>query len=259
MTVEIRPARAEELAEFSKMMKYAFLMGGDEDTPDINPLPEWTMCAFEDGRMVSTYNFWPFTMRFNGNAVPVAGVAGVATKGSHRRRGYLRKITGRHFQDMYERGERPVAILHPAHAAIYQRYGYGSVSSMYVCDISPKDISFSSGPVPDGSIREAEDDDLEAVKNIYKAYCADKTGFVHRGKRAWARQYPQKPPKKGIFSKIIYEENGEPLGYALYSTRNRASVEPLFEEPQQAMIQDMAWLTPAAFRKLRRSIPFFIA
>ena len=83
--------------------------------------PEWTLCAFADGQLVTSYAAWPLTMRFNGGGVPVAGVTFVGTLPGVRRRGYLRQIVAAHFGLLHERGDRTMAILVATQAAIYHR------------------------------------------------------------------------------------------------------------------------------------------
>ena len=118
MGVEIRPARPDEMDEFKRVASTALVQ-----SPDMYRAirPEWTLCAFEDGKLATSYAAWPFTMRFNGEGTPVAAVTMVGTLPVYRRRGYLRKITTTHFQLLHEQGERPIAILHASQAAIYQR------------------------------------------------------------------------------------------------------------------------------------------
>ena len=103
MVVEIRPARPEEMEEFYRVASTALVLTQGQ-IQGVNP--EWTLCAFEDGKLATAYAAWPLTMRFNGEGIPVAGVTSVGTLPIYRRRGYLRKIATRHFELLHEQGER---------------------------------------------------------------------------------------------------------------------------------------------------------
>src|SRR5262245_6549863 len=121
--IEIRPARTDEMSQFGLIAAYVYA-GAFGDGPDNvvsqNNLPEWTLCAFVDGRMATSYSCIPFTMRANGRAVALGGVSAVGTLPEHRRLGLLRAITTRSFEDMRARGQS-VASLWASQAAIYQR------------------------------------------------------------------------------------------------------------------------------------------
>ena len=88
--------------------------------------PEWTLCAFDGGRMVASYSTIPLTTRANGKTVAAAGVSAVGTLPEYRRQGLVRRLTTQALNDMYERGQL-VAALWASQAAIYQRYGYTHV------------------------------------------------------------------------------------------------------------------------------------
>jgi len=121
MEVEVRPAKEDEMEQFLHVASNALVM---KPSSFVGMRPEFTLCAFENGKLATSYATWPLTMRFNGDGVPVAAVTTVGTLPIYRRRGYLRKITATHFKLLHEEGERPIAILWASWATIYQRYGY---------------------------------------------------------------------------------------------------------------------------------------
>ena len=98
MVVEFRKATAEEMPEFYRQASRA--LGQENTLAGLDP--DWTMCAFDDGQVVTTYGAWPLQIRFNGPATPAAGVTMVSTHPAHRRRGYLRSVNQKHFQEMHE-------------------------------------------------------------------------------------------------------------------------------------------------------------
>ena len=137
--VEIRPARAEEMGAFARQASRQLALPAEMFE---GMAAAWTMCAFVDGAVATTLAAWPLQIRLNGRAVRIAGVTQVSTHPAHRRLGYLRAVTARHFELMYEKREVAFAGLHPAWVAIYQRYGYGSVHQRQMYRIAPRDIAF---------------------------------------------------------------------------------------------------------------------
>ncbi|MFC1917006.1 enhanced intracellular survival protein Eis [Chloroflexota bacterium] len=241
MGLEIRAAKPEEMDEFSRVINTA-LLSSPEISREVRP--EWTLCAFEDGKLATTYAAWPLTMRFNGEGISVAGVTSVGTLPIYRRGGYLRKVTATHFQLLHERGERPIAILNASRAAIYQRYGYAVVSVRNSYNVEPRYLEFPlARPVP-GNIREAGDDEFELLVDLYRRFRTERIGYVHRGRAMWEAGVLAPPPAGGLMSKVIYEEAGEPLGYVIYT------VETLQRTPQifRLAIRDLIWLKASAYQ-----------
>ena len=246
MGVEIRPARPEEMDEFYRVASTT-LLAPQGLIQGINP--EWTLCAFEDGKLATTYAAWTLTMRFNGAGIPVAAVTSVGTLPIYRRRGYVRKITARHFELLHEQGERSIAILHGSMTAIYQRYGYAVVTTRNSYRVEPLSLRFASPIQVPGKFRELGDSDEEfgQVVDLYRRFRVDRTGYSHRGRAMWEAGVLADPPAGGLVSKVVYEEDGEPLGYTIYA------VEPVKGWPatlQHLAIRDVIWLSASAYQAI---------
>ncbi len=241
MAVEIRPARAEEIEEFKRIASNTLV-----ESPSRYAAiePEFTLCAFEDGKLTTSYAAWPLTMRFNGVGLPVAGVTLVGTFPIYRRRGNLRKIMTAHFARLREEGERPVAILYASMAAIYQRYGYAVVSTQNAYDIDPRFLRFAVPTDVSGSYRELGDDDFPLLVDLYRRFRKDRTGFVHRGRAMWLAGVIAPAPAGGFLHRIAYEEAGETLGYMIYALQPGQGDPP----SHRITVRDLVWLTPSAYR-----------
>jgi predicted acetyltransferase len=243
MEVEIRAARLDEIEEFRRVANTALLVPVSE-----NLRPEMTLCAFEDGKLTTSYAAWEMTMRINGADIPLAGVTMVGTLPVYRRRGYLRKITETHFEKLYNEGERPIAALHPSRTAIYQRYGYAVVLTRNTYNIEPRYLEFAHSQKTTGSFREADEDDMGTLDAIHQRFIADRTGYLHRTKDMWDSSVLFPPRERGLLSKVIYEEDGKPLGYVIYTT------EPS-REPRRGLYRDLAvrelnWLSAPAYQAI---------
>jgi len=245
MTVDIRAARSEEMDEFRRVA--AANLG---TSPDIfkGVRPEYTLCAFQDGRLATSYAAWPLTMRFNGRALDAAGVTSVGTLPPYRRSGNLRRIVSRHFEMLHEEGQRPLAILLAAHTAIYQRYGYAVVSTRFRYQVDPRDIRFPDPPPAGGSLRELGPDEFQVLVDLYREFRRDRTGYIHRGRFTWEAGVLAPPPPSGALTRLVYEEGGRPLGYLVYATRPGPSAVP--GPGQHLTVRDLVWLTPSAYRAL---------
>jgi predicted acetyltransferase len=180
--------------------------------------PEWTLCAFESGRLATCYAAWPFTMRLNGAPVSIAGVTTVSTAPVSRRRGHLRSIMDADFYRLHESGGAPIAALYASLAAIYQRYGYGIVSTHVSYQVEPRYLTFSQPATLRGGLRELTRDDAGLLNDIYRRFRDPRNGYLHRSRASWAVGPLAAPPDGHTLSILLYEEDGEPQGYVIYTT-----------------------------------------
>jgi predicted acetyltransferase len=210
--------------------------------------PEWTMCAFLNGELVTTYGWWPLQVRLNGRAVPMAGVTQVSTHPAHRRRGYLGAVTRAHFEQMHERSEAAIAGLHPSWMAIYQRFGYGTVNVRQSYRVEPRDIRFHHPLDACGRIRELNPaTEFGLLVEVYRRFREDRTAMVHRGRAMWDAGALQEPPDGSRRIVLAYEEDGEPLGYLVYLHGRRAHA-----GARVLRVMDLFALAPTAYQALWR-------
>ena len=241
MAIEIRPAREDELDEFKRVAANALVMSPDTF---VGMRPDFTLCAFEDGKLATAYAAWPLTMRYNGVGIPVAAVTTVGTLPIYRRRGYLRKITTTHFEQLHEEGERSIAILYASLATIYQRYGYAVVSTQCGYNIEPRYLQFALPRPVTGTFRELGDDEFPLLVDLYRRFREERIGYLHRGRDMWNAGTLAPSPSGGFLHKVVYEENGQPLGYVVYALQPGSG--PL---PSHILtIRDLVWLTTSAYR-----------
>ncbi|MEE9556712.1 MAG: GNAT family N-acetyltransferase, partial [Candidatus Adiutricales bacterium] len=165
MVVEIRAARPEEMEEFRYVISTALVMSRDTfgTEEELAHSAGWTTCAFEDGNLATAYRSWPWKIRFNGEAIPLAAINSIGTLPVYRRRGYLRKVTRAHFERLHEWGEQPVAALWASRAAIYQRYGYAVVTTNITYNLDPQYLEFTHPKPVTGSFREIGDDEFSLL------------------------------------------------------------------------------------------------
>ena len=244
MAFEIRPVRPEEMSEFNRVAGTALMM---PRTSFEGMRPEWTLCGFEDGKLTTSFAAWPLTMRFNRGDAPVSGVTSVGTLLPYRRHGHLRQVMAKHFEALHEQGERSMAILWASWAAIYQRYGYGIVSTRYSYSIEPRYVQFPLPQKPPGTLRELDDSEFQILVDLYRNFREDRTGYLHRGKAMWDHGVLAPPAPGGTVNCIAYQEAGAPRGYVITATLPQpGDIIP----GHRIAIRDLIWLDSNAYRAL---------
>ena len=246
--IEVRPINPEELEEFGFVTHTTLASHGNDgfNDPMKDMRPEWTLCVFEDGALVTTFAAWPFSMRWNGERIHVAGVTSVGTLPHKRRRGHLTRAMTTAFGN-YRDAQQPIAILHASQAAIYQRYGYAIIAPVQDYRVDPREINFLGAPQPRGTVRLTDASELDILKSLYRAYADPRTGLLHRGDALWEGGVLDAHDKQaGPVYVAIYEEDGEPQGYALYLTRPGDGA-GLADRNHVVTLRELHALTPSAY------------
>ena len=256
MNVEIRPATAEEMGEMGILGGYVYggsFGDGPENVIATANLPDWTLCAFVDGKLASMFSDIPFTMRANGRAVKLAGVSTIGTQPEHRRQGLVRRIHTQAFGEMREAGQN-VAALWASQAAIYQRYGYAMTTVLRRYTVDTVDIRFHDDDEGDGRVARVDlDEAYDVVKGVYIQFIADRMCYLHRAKALWLQNALEPVEADGpIWVAVCYDTDDEPMGYVIYTLR--AGKVDHAARSQELVVRDLAWLTPNAYRSLWRFI-----
>lgn len=251
MDIEFRPATAEEMGQFGTLAGYVY-GGAYGDGPDnlvaSATRPEWTLCAFEGSRLVSSFSTIPFTMRANGAALPIGGVSAVGTLPEYRRRGLVRRIMTQAFVDMRD-GGRPVAALWASQAAIYQRFGYAMASALRSYAVDTADIDFHDGDDGSGRVERVDmASGYDHVKQVYTRFVADRMGYLHRAQALWMHNALEEREADGPVHIALCHDALRPDGYAVYTLREGRRDHP--SRSQEIVVRDLAWLSPAAYRSL---------
>ena len=262
MALEIRPYREEESQAFYRVPQIVFgnytgrEIPADQGTAGIRP--EWSMCAFEDGELATSYGAFPLVIRVNGGKAPMAGVTVVGTLPWFRRRGHLRKIMEVDLKRRYEQRMEPIAGLLASMAAIYQRFGYAVCSTAVRYSIDPKYINFApTVPEAHGSWREASKDELPLLDRLYREFSRSRNGYLHRAPAIWEGQVlglnvgGMEAGGFGPSLLSVYEERGEPKGYVAYAAK-------FFEDSpldragmgQRVLVRDFVYHTFSAYRAM---------
>jgi predicted acetyltransferase len=260
VALEIRPYREQETEAFYRVPSIVFgnYTGKprDPERAEFVLRPEWTLCAFEDGELATTYGAFPFHQRLNGGSTRAAGVTVVGTLPHFRRRGHLRRIMEADFQRRYEERLEPVAILLASIAGIYQRYGYACVSTAVRYDIDPRWVNFvPSMPDAAGTWREVPKEEQARLHEMYDSFIEPRNGFLRRAQAMWDWQvhngetYDGLKPGPSLLA--VYEEDGVDLGYVAWTAKYAPSSPSDDGGPgQRVYVRDYVYKAPSAYRAI---------
>ncbi len=176
--------------------------------------------AFDGDTQVGLSGTYTFRLTTPGGEVGAAGVTLVGVMPTHRRRGILRLMMTRLFEQARERGE-PVAILWASEAAIYDRFGYG-LSTLQTEIDAPKDKIVFARPVESpGRVRIVDRDEAaDRFPAIYEARRAVTPGSLTRTDAKWRQQLLNDAEwmRNGNGPKVLamLEVDGEARAYVVY-------------------------------------------
>ena len=250
--IEVRPASAEEMGALGTLTGYVYggaFGDGPESLSATANRPEWTLCAFDGGRMAASFATIPFTMRVNGNAMALGGVSAVATHPSYRRQGLMRRLMTEATSTMRDHGQS-IAALWASQAAIYQRFGYsiGSHNRSYTIDSA--DIGFHDGLTGtyDVDLHDLQSG-FDEARSLYIAFIAGRTGYLHRSRALWANGVLDAGVDAGpVHIAVARNAQGEAKGHLAYTLRaNRVDHRA---RAQELVIRDLVWLDLDAYRSL---------
>jgi predicted acetyltransferase len=222
---------------------------GPGNLPATTNRAEWTLCAFDGPRMVTSFATIPFTMRANGNAMPMGGVTTVVTIPEYRRQGLLRRLMTASFEQMRER-EQPVSGLWASQAAIYQRYQYAQAGALRRYSVDTADIAFHDGDWGNGSVARCSiAEGLDVLRDLYRSFVNQRTCYLHRARIMWTSNVLQPNDEDGpVEIAIARDESGSPAGYIIYTLRSGRVNHPA--RSQEIKIREIIWLTADAYRRL---------
>ena len=227
MEPELRAITSEEFEEFTAVIGHAFGWDfRDEELQLWRDSLEFdrTLCAFVDGRIVSTAGADSFEMAVPGGAVPTAGVTMVSVLPSHRRRGLLRAMMEHQLADVRERGE-PLAALWASESLIYGRFGYGMAAANARWEIERAHAAIEHSTSPSGTVRLiGAEEAKKLIPATYEAVRKERPGMMSwpEGRWEWMWYDPEHRRNGGSERRYaVYEEGGDPLGTAVYSSRSK--------------------------------------
>ncbi|HEV8648873.1 MAG TPA: GNAT family N-acetyltransferase [Actinomycetes bacterium] len=257
MDIEIRSIAADEMKAYVRVLSAAF----GETFPDEQADDEMktfeldrSIAAFDAGRIVGTGGAYSMELTLPGPAsrasderasrasgelaprasgepalpassgpatVPVGGLTAIAVLPTHRRRGILRAIMLRHFEDVESRGE-PVSVLFASESLIYGRFGYGLATLQAWYNVDPRRAAFDRVPAPGGRTRLVEGEEAQRLlPEVYDRWRRVQPGELSRSPARWEvelrdPEWMRRPGTTGRLDVVYESEPGHADGYATY-------------------------------------------
>ena len=227
---EIRTITSEDADLFRGRLSRGF--GGDLDRDDdarerfdaIFELDR-TFGVFDGNDIVGTGGAFSLGVTVPGGAiVPMGGTTVITVQPTHRRRGILRDLMGRHLDEVAGRGE-PLAGLWASESGIYGRFGYGQATYRHKTDLDAGKVRFRDDDLK-GRVRLLEKEEGESiVPGIYRDAVPRRAGMLTRSEAWWKyRVLADVESWRGGKSSLryaLYEVDGVPAGYALYRQKSK--------------------------------------
>jgi predicted acetyltransferase len=257
----LRATTADDWPEFELTMQSAFGnamtdVGREQWRHFVDPSLMLAAVEQEAGRetIVGTAGWVPFDMTLPGGEIPVAAVTMVTVRPTHRRRGILRTLMQRQFDDAHTAGIS-VATLWASESLIYQRFGYGLGFVKGRIEIDPRRAQFLADPGPVGRVRLIDEDEaLEILPGIYERVRREIPASFKRSRLWWEQRKLSDPPSLrgagGPLSRMLLEIDGKPEGYALY--RVFAGYDPNALPTHALEVNEALGTSPAATRDVWR-------
>jgi predicted acetyltransferase len=228
--VDIRSITAEDAHLFRSRVYQAFGrdVGSDEAAAErFDAIFDFdrTLAAFDGDDIVGTCAAFPLGLTVPGGVeVAMGGTTVVTVRPTHRRQGVLRALIGHHFDDIAERGE-PLAGLWASEGSIYGRFGYGPASNLYDARIHAQGVRFE-GEAHRGVPRLVDAEEAGTLfRRIYEQARLRRAGMLTRNDAWWEHRVLADSESwregKSEHRYIVYEEEGEPTGYAMYRQKGK--------------------------------------
>ncbi|MHA6534169.1 GNAT family N-acetyltransferase [Paenibacillus sp. BAC0078] len=217
--MEIRQLRSEEFEASLSLSEYAFqykVSGEARAEARMKFKPERVWGIFEDGALGAQLTLLPLQVYIQGRAVPMGGIAGVATWPENRRQGLVAKLLRHTLQTMNEAGQT-LSFLHPFLIPFYRKFGW----EVY-CEYKKYSIPVAMFPRKteiQGSIKR-DVAELEILEQLYSRFAAEYNGTLQRDRDWWKRSVLDEDTHHCVF----YSELGEPEGYVLYKIEKKELV-----------------------------------
>ncbi len=137
--------------------------------------------AFEDDRVVATARTYDLRQWFGGRAVPMAGIASVATL-PERRGGGIASDLMRSVMRAARRDGKAIATLYPATVTVYRRLGFEYAGTYTEYRVPTRELPRDTAKV---QVDEYRDEDLDALKACYRRYAATQNGLAEGDDDQW--------------------------------------------------------------------------
>ncbi|MEZ5365944.1 MAG: GNAT family N-acetyltransferase [Bryobacterales bacterium] len=230
MDIEIRPHTPDELWDYRTAVARGFgydpmEQPGERELYLQRHQAERTFVALDDGQIVGTSIAHGFEMPLpGGQLAPIGGLTDVTVATTHRRRGILTQMMRKQLDAAHERGEA-FSALWASESGIYSRFGFGMAMHHERWSIPTANGEFGDHPKFDGELRFAGTTEMRVIApGVYSRVLRSRPGMLERPEAWWNLRLADPEHRRNGMSSfyfVVYEEKGEPKGYAQYRIKNQ--------------------------------------
>jgi predicted acetyltransferase len=189
MDIEIRAIEPDRFPEYARVFEAAFgETSSEEELADYQRSVEYdrSIAAFDGDRIVGTGGADSMELTLPGlTTIPIGGLTAIAVLPTYRRRGILRAMIARHFEDVEGRGE-VVSALMASESTIYGRFGYGVATLSADREIDTRHAALRDAPAATGRLRLLDKDERAAVvRPFYDRVRRSQPGELSRSDWWW--------------------------------------------------------------------------
>jgi predicted acetyltransferase len=169
----------------------------------------------EGGGARASATMLPLEMFVDGNAVPMGGIAAVATHPTYRRRGYAGELMQGVLRELRARGVH-LSLLDPFNHAFYRTYGWELAMEHIEYTLNPSKIP--TGP-EQKRVREYREEDMPWMAELLEAEASRHPCCVRRSEGRWRQMLgdeEERDPWSKNLHAAVYEGEGSVEGYAFY-------------------------------------------
>ncbi len=223
----IRLAAVQDTSQIRDLWNYCF-----DDTPEFVNFffqacyqADNALVVEEEGRIQSCLQILPYRMILRDREIPISYIVGVATWPEYRGQGLIKRLLQFADKVLQDRGIYQ-SILLPFQYDFYRKYGWEvcyDFLTYRTLDVPSFNFFKTNTSVSRSTrgkfIRVDHEDDFDKLTKCYHQYMKPFNGYLLRGKKEWHKTIHDVMLDRGAC--YLYEENEKPLGYVIYTLRDR--------------------------------------
>jgi predicted acetyltransferase len=257
MSIEIRPAKPEELDDVHFVVSYSF--SGDRSEAGRNKYRHVEEFAnptvlLDDGKIIASLRVYDLAMLINGAPVRMGGVSSVSCLPEHRRKGHIGRLLQHALSEMRDAGQ-PLSALYTPHPSLYRRYGWMVAAAAVKHTWHPKDVTTHDSAPAAGAARRITEEDWPVLDALYRRAVSGRTGYLDRDERWWKeavfKMLYGREDKENRDVVVWFDDGGDPVGYMTYNSERSRGIE---SRSEKLLLWDFFALSRDAYNGLIRYI-----
>lgn len=232
-----RPRGEQDMEQYNRICCDAFMATPEQGREYMDWVGQDNVrLLHQGGEVAGGLSLLSMGQYFNGQCVPMVGVAAVAVDVAHRAGGVATRVLKAALEELHA-SKTPISTLYPATVALYRRVGYEKAGYHGSLRMLARDIDLRDRAL---TVRPATDADKPQIHETWRRYAARTSGNLERGDFHWKRVEKHRSERTEPY---VICNGTEIEGYVYIMT---------LKEGGDAVLRahDLAFTTPAAARRL---------